>query len=518
VTVAPVVPASGPRTSRLPVTLVVGACLGAVALTFAFEDLTRSFWSDEAFSVWIARDGVGHLRDAIRYDAHPPLYYLLLAGWIKLGGTGEVWTRLPSVFCFLASLVITLTAGARTLGRSVARWTAGFQLASISAIQWAHEVRFYALLGAMSTASIILTVALASEDRTSRTGVREALLFAINLAGLFTHYYFGFVVLSLLAGLCWLRRFRLGAIACVAPLISFAALWLPTLRFQLGLQSSYWRTPPTLLDLVHGYATQFGLKRAPLLLVALVVTLADRPTRDAVRSWLAAPPDRRGRLLLPICAVLCVLLPWSVSQVKPLYAYPGLAIATFPIAAVIGLTAAHARWRSVWISVFVLMLAWTALSAFKLHKFNSEPGHGDRATTDALLANSTPGDIVVVTTWVGFDYYLRDKPVTLVNFPPEEAGHPGWYNEPAVLKRGGAGLLRKDALDIVNRARTTRIAGHHPAVWLLDGDDSMFAPETRAIASSVFSTELHQLEPIPVHNLLGLPTYSCWRHYVVSLP
>ena len=47
----------------------------------------KGMWLDETFSVWLANHSVSEmLRWIARIDQHPPLYYLLLNGWITLKG------------------------------------------------------------------------------------------------------------------------------------------------------------------------------------------------------------------------------------------------------------------------------------------------------------------------------------------------------------------------------------------------------------------------------------------------
>lgn len=54
-----------------------------------FISLTdRYFWCDEASSVLTSRYDVGALLYHASFDVHPPLYYLLLHGWMVLFGDG----------------------------------------------------------------------------------------------------------------------------------------------------------------------------------------------------------------------------------------------------------------------------------------------------------------------------------------------------------------------------------------------------------------------------------------------
>lgn len=77
----------------------------AVGVTARFARLElRSFWLDEAFSVEVAGQPLGSLLRGQVGDAHtPPLYYILLHGWLQLGA-GDAWLRGLSALASLAAL------------------------------------------------------------------------------------------------------------------------------------------------------------------------------------------------------------------------------------------------------------------------------------------------------------------------------------------------------------------------------------------------------------------------------
>jgi uncharacterized membrane protein len=74
----------------------------------------KSLWLDEAFAVWNAGHSPAEIWQAT-YDNHPPLYYLILHGWLWFGRS-EFLVRLPSVFVSLITLALTYRLGRRFLG------------------------------------------------------------------------------------------------------------------------------------------------------------------------------------------------------------------------------------------------------------------------------------------------------------------------------------------------------------------------------------------------------------------
>jgi uncharacterized membrane protein len=64
-------------------------------------------WGDEAFSVVTSRGPLSQLFGLLaRSEPHPPLYPLLLAGWLRIFGDSEFVARLPSTFAGIAGVAV----------------------------------------------------------------------------------------------------------------------------------------------------------------------------------------------------------------------------------------------------------------------------------------------------------------------------------------------------------------------------------------------------------------------------
>ncbi|MFN2167749.1 MAG: glycosyltransferase family 39 protein, partial [Anaerolineae bacterium] len=221
----------------------------------------QSLWNDEGTSVALAqRDLVSMTQDAAR-DIHPPLYYWLLGGWVRLFGTGEAAVR--SLSALLGVVLVALTF---TLGRLLAgRWTglvAAF-LAAVNPFQvyYAQEARMYMLLAVLTAGSMLALVLLV--DRARPVLPAFVALALLEAAGLYTHYSFAFVVAALnLAYLLWLaltwraaasrgvpaRRLAHWLIAQAAVLLLYLP-WLPTALRQVTAWPSPAQSTPFLTAL-----------------------------------------------------------------------------------------------------------------------------------------------------------------------------------------------------------------------------------------------------------------------------
>ena len=94
-------------------TRVVVAAIAVTAATLLLRTgiLDSGYWIDEAITVGIASHDLGDIPALLRLDGSPPLFYLLLHGWMALAGTGEAATRaLPLLFALLA-VPVSLVGG-----------------------------------------------------------------------------------------------------------------------------------------------------------------------------------------------------------------------------------------------------------------------------------------------------------------------------------------------------------------------------------------------------------------------
>jgi hypothetical protein len=70
-------------------------------------------WLDEAQTAAIADRPFGDVFDALRVDGAPPLYYVLLHGWIQLFGASDAAVRALSSLFSLLALPVGYVVGTR---------------------------------------------------------------------------------------------------------------------------------------------------------------------------------------------------------------------------------------------------------------------------------------------------------------------------------------------------------------------------------------------------------------------
>lgn len=144
--------------------LVIVLTLLAVAVRFA--GLTTSpLWTDEAFSLWMARHSWGGIWDwTWRLDAHPPLYYLLLHLWLVLGDRVVV-LRALSAAAGAATIPVAYLLGRAIGGARLGLLTALLLALSPFNVWYGQEARMYPFLMLEATVALLGLVLLLREPR-----------------------------------------------------------------------------------------------------------------------------------------------------------------------------------------------------------------------------------------------------------------------------------------------------------------------------------------------------------------
>ena len=148
-------PLIGQNRQTIVLTLLLIVTLVGGVLRFARIG-NNSLWIDEAFSVWIARRPVPEiLSRLIRFDQHPPLYYLLLRLCMQIGDrlrttttpqSGAAWARALSALSSTLNIPVLYALGKRLVNRRVGLLAALVLALSPFHVYLAQEARMYALL------------------------------------------------------------------------------------------------------------------------------------------------------------------------------------------------------------------------------------------------------------------------------------------------------------------------------------------------------------------------------------
>ena len=306
---------------RVPVWVSAGALLVVLLAISAYlrsRFISGQFWIDEGITVGISSHSLSAIPGVLRHDGNPPLYYLLLHGWMQLFGSSESDTHALSLLFGLLTVPAGMWAGWSLFGRRAGLMSAALFAFNAWFTYYAQETRMYELMGLLA---IFATVAFIQAFVNRRRGY--LFLFAGCLAlMLYTHSWGVFVVVGSLIALVPALVVSEDRRALIRDaLLTFIAAgilylpWLPNFIYQATHTAAPWSKAPGLGTPILISRDVFGGDRVTLvLLVAAVVGLGSlftrrmRRTREATVLWTL--------ILLPV-ATLGVA--WLASQFNPAY-------------------------------------------------------------------------------------------------------------------------------------------------------------------------------------------------------
>ena len=199
--------------------------------------ITRGLWLDEATSVQQARMSFGAMLNNLRNtDVHPPGYFTMLWGWVRIFGDGPVSVRMPTILLGALLVPVLYFVGRDLYGRRTGIVAALFGVVAPQMVWYSQEARMYALF------MLLVTLSVWAQSRALRSGSTRAWLAhgVLCAAMLWTQYFTILVILTQQVAtlLVFLSRRRknepvradllrwLGAmglfVVLVAPLVPFA--------------------------------------------------------------------------------------------------------------------------------------------------------------------------------------------------------------------------------------------------------------------------------------------------------
>jgi mannosyltransferase len=368
------------RTGSLPPWWpLVALTLLAAALRLGTLDL-QSFWYDEAFTpVHVLHPGLAAtLRAFVHTENTPPLWYVVVWGFSRVLGTGEIALRLPSALAGIATVPVAWGIGWELARRGVSGRRAAILTAALVAVNplfiwYSQEARAYAFF-VLFAALAMLCMLRADREPSPR---RYALFALTGALALLSHYFAIFLLIPMALWLLRphraaavvdrdaerreiaerLRSGRRGSAGALLPpprsaLLAVAALALvglalvPLIVAQGGHGTQWigeWALAARLEAIPQYYLT--GYSAAPLghgveLLVALAILAG-----VAFALWRVLTPQESDGALLALAIAACgVLLPLALALLGADYLAPrNLVAAMIPLSATVGVIVAARR-------------------------------------------------------------------------------------------------------------------------------------------------------------------------------
>lgn len=389
-------------TDRLVLGLLVG--LGFVLRA---PRLPIRYWGDEAIAVGIAQRPVGQIPHYLGFDGSPPLWYILLHGWIGVFGHSEVATHFFSLVVSLLAIPVAWWCGRALFGPRAARAAALLAAVSPYLAYYGTETRMYALLGVLSMVAVTAFLRFWQEagdgDLRGAAGRWLAGAAVAAVAVLYTHNWGLFLVGVMVGGgvvLAWRRGdgVRAGRVALFGLIVAAGyAPWVPHFVSQLRTTGAPWAPHPSVLDL-FGDPFNIACSAAWFVMVAGigVAVMARRRTRPASSprwSWEIRSPLGLGAALV----VATVLAGWAACQVVHAWAPRYLGVAVVPALVVLGALFAETPLGRRALVVVAFGLACTSLPVLVNPGGFADSKSNVAAVDHAVMPDLATGDLVVTT-------------------------------------------------------------------------------------------------------------------------
>ncbi len=405
-------------------------------LISAYTLFQQSLRLDEAQSLWVATKSIPGIISYISLDVTVPLYELILHFWIEAFGISIFSARLLSFIFFLFTIPVLYLVAKKSSDTRIALLTIALYSLSPFIIWYSFEIRMYTIVTFMAVLSHYFFL------KMIHTGGKRGQVgyFFSILLGLFTHYFFIFLIMAQgIFFLYWfIRRFNhvgsfrdyvkwnFGIIKnFLTPVFLAALFFLPWVIFFL-LQGGAANTQPlipattpydifqTLVNFLFGFQStslqSFLVSLWPLSVIPIFFLFSKRKSDIEIENILYFLLT----VMIPIGLVFVVSIFF-----KPIFLTRYLIFVTPSFFILLAWTLFHISKQ---LSALVLMVFALAMFGFLIFQniSNSTPVKEDYQGVALYLdKNAKPDDIIAITspfTIYPFEYYYKGS-ASIVTIP-----------------------------------------------------------------------------------------------------
>ncbi len=359
----------------------------------------RDIWYDDAFSIFLARQPADRIISGTAADTMPPLYYLLLHGWMQLGQS-IAWLRLLNVFLSLLVVFLVYLWISTLFGPGAGLWASLITAVSPLEIYHAQELRMYALLTlsllgyALFFTRILQRRPLFSKNWTNWVG--------LVLSGACAMYTHNLAVFTLAVPIIFTAIFRkwglLLRLAGALAAIGLASLpWLVYIPGQIEkIQTAFWTPRPGLIEIFQMVITFISNLPLPGVLLAiaavgsiqviLLLLLESRRNR-----W----RDEPAWLLLAFSILPPALLFAASYAMRPIFVPRAAMLSSIALYGLIGRVAACGQKRAVGVALGCLTVALAVAGLPYQYTYNEFPRSPYQTTAAGLKQTAQETDIII---------------------------------------------------------------------------------------------------------------------------
>jgi mannosyltransferase len=380
--------------------LVTALALGAA---LRLPGVRTWYWSDEIQTVAIAERSLADIPVALERDGAPPLFYLLLHGWMEPFGSSETSTHSFTLILSLLTIVAAWFVARRHGGAWAGVLAAGAVAANPYLVRYSTETRNYALFGLLGVvaAGFALDVL---EGKRPRSHVELGVVLGLTLLTHAWGLFFAPAVLGaiLLAALESRDRFlaRRAVVAGVLTLVVFAP-WIPSFVDQIRHTGAPWNVRYSLGSTVDQTMDYVGGRSvASLALLALGVALV------------AALLTRRlpaNVILLGLACGATLFLAFAVSYVEPIWQARYGIVVVGAVLLVVAIVAARTRVGVFSFALVIVAMAVPAARDAADATVDAKPDAGFRRVAEAIAPDGPDVAIADQGTLTQLRFALGDE-------------------------------------------------------------------------------------------------------------
>lgn len=366
-----------------------------------------SYWADEIGSVSMSTLPIAGVLSAIGLDVHPPLFQLLMKGWVAVFGSDEPHVRLLSLLCCLCAAAYLFYQTRKI--NNISRWSTITIFSTCFLFPfYAQEARSYGLTLFLST---LLTVQYINYD--INNSIRSVIYLIFTALVLSLCHYFGLLLsLSVLFLLIVEHRKNIKVSVMLFCGFIFCLIW-PAIHYLIGLAGlkstkNAWMVIDGPVDTARIFLRTFfpNLSDNYLLLIALfLMSVIAYSAFINRKSALAEIPA--SNCLNKLIALLCLMLFGivSVDTFSAISTERNFIVLLPSVSLIIGFAAERLLYKHKKITTYttVLVIAlWATNSlyfSYHLLKLKWEPQQNWRGTAQFVIDNYKLGKL----------YYLRNR-------------------------------------------------------------------------------------------------------------
>lgn len=384
--------------------------ISLVALAARSIFLTKSsVWHDEGYTAMIIKQPLGEIIARTINDVHPPFYYLILHIWQGVFGPSVISLRGFSVFVGILTVIFLYLLMRRLFSEKIAKLASLFAALGPFLVRYSDEMRMYSLAAFLAVTSTYALV-LALDKKTKRRWLTWALYGLIVAAGLYTQYFFVFLVPVHVVYALYVHNWKISQLVknsgwwfgnlLAGGLFLF---WLPTMLAQMSrVQEGFWIPPMDLYSIPNTLSMfmMYNHKIVPILGLTLPIATVALGLiylkKQRANIWLLA-----GWLVVPFIfvAILSINRPVYIDRY---FTYSAPAFYALLAMAILSIKTKLKWLKPALIALFCLTFI------YGINEFGKSAWHQMEKAAEVVNQNYQPGDQIVsveLYTYFDFEYY-----------------------------------------------------------------------------------------------------------------